>query len=178
MLVRRLYLLRHAKSSWDAPELADVNRPLAPRGRRDAEAMAGYMEQQGIVPALVLCSPARRARQTVKPLRKWLPEGAIVIDEKLYAAPAEQLHQRVREIPDGVQSAMLVAHEPGIRELALLLAGTGDAEARARMEEKFPTGALAALEVPADHWRSIASGDAELLWFVTPKSLRERVASA
>lgn len=174
MIVRRLYLLRHAKSSWDAPELADIDRPLAGRGRRDADAMSAYLQEQQIVPDLVLCSPARRARQTLKPLRRWLPERSIVIEDALYAAPADRLLRCVQEIDDATASAMLIAHEPGIRELALLLAGTGDQEQRARMEEKYPTCALAALAVSAHHWRSLAPGDADLRWFVTPKQLRNR----
>jgi phosphohistidine phosphatase len=171
--VRWLYLLRHAKSSWDTPDLADIDRPLAGRGRRDAEAMAAYLDRQNIVPALVLCSPARRTRQTLKPLRKGLAGSSIVFDDALYGASADQLLQRVQEVEDGVESAMLIAHEPGIRELGLLLAGKGDRAAHARLEEKFPTGALAALALPSEHWRAIAPGDAELCWFVRPRDLRD-----
>lgn len=173
--MRWLYLLRHAKSSWDAPELADIDRPLAGRGRRDADAMAAYLEEQHIVPDLVLCSPARRARQTLKPLRRWLPEDRIVIDEALYAASADDLLRVVREIDDGRTSALLIAHEPAIRDLALALAGSGEGEALARVNEKFPTAALAALALPSDHWRSAGPGAAELRWFLRPKQLRDRV---
>lgn len=171
MPVRWLYLLRHAKSSWDDPALADIDRPLAGRGRRDAKAMAAYLEQERIVPSLVLCSSARRTRQTLKPLKPLLTGSHIVIDEALYAASEDRLLRRVREIDDEAASAMLIAHEPGIRQLALLLAGTGEEEARARMEEKFPTGALAGLALSSDHWRSVAPGAGELRWFVTPKQL-------
>lgn len=173
MRVRWLYLLRHAKSSWDTPDLADIDRPLAGRGRRDAEAMAAYMHQQSIVPSLVLCSPSRRTRQTLKPFNRWLPGSSIVFDDALYAASAEELLRCVQEIDDRVRSAMLIAHEPGIRELGLLLAGKAEATARARMEEKFPTGALATLALPADSWRSIEPGVGELSSFVRPKDLRD-----
>lgn len=171
--VRWLYLLRHAKSSWDAPELADIDRPLAGRGRRDAEAMATYLHEQGIVPALVLCSPARRTRQTLKPLKRWLTGSRIEFEDGLYAASADRLLRSVHEIDDGVRSALLIAHEPGIRQLALLLAGGGDEEAMARVEEKFPTGALAGLALPSGRWAALAPGDAELRWFVRPKDLRD-----
>lgn len=173
MLVRWLYLLRHAKSSWDTPDLADIDRPLAGRGRRDAEAMAAYLHRQSIVPGLVLCSPARRTRQTLKPLKRWLSGSSIVFDDGLYAASADQLLARVQEIDDGVESALLIAHEPAIRELGLLLAGEGDQAARTRMEEKFPTGALAALALASDHWSSIRPADADLRWFVRPKDIRD-----
>lgn len=173
MLVRWLYLLRHAKSSWDAPELADVERPLAGRGRRDAEAMAAYLHEQGIVPALVLCSPARRARQTLKPLQQGLRGSRVVIEDGLYAASADRLLRSVHGIGDEVPSAMLIAHEPGIREVALLLAGRGEQKALARVREKFPTGSLAGLAISSEHWSALAPGDAELRWFVRPKDLRD-----
>lgn len=171
MPVRWLYLLRHAKSSWEAPPGADIERPLAGRGRRDAKAMAWYLHEQGVVPALVLCSPARRARQTLKPLQKWLTETRVVIDEALYGAPADRLLRRVRDIEEEVASVMVIAHEPGTRELALLLAGGGHDAVRRRVEEKFPTAALAALAVPGADWGSLGPGGAELRWFVTPKDL-------
>lgn len=173
MAVRWLYLLRHAKSSWDDPEADDIDRPLAPRGRRDAETMATYLHQHGIVPALVLCSPAQRTRETLKPLERWLAESRIVFDDGLYAASADLLLRTVQNIDDEVPSALLIAHEPGIRQLALLLAGGGDPDALTRVDEKFPTGALAALAVSSEHWATLASGDAELRWFVRPKDLRD-----
>jgi phosphohistidine phosphatase len=135
--------------------------------------MAAYLERQNIVPALVLCSPARRTRQTLKPLRKALPGSSVVFDDALYGASADQLLRRVQEVDDSVESALLIAHEPGIRELGLLLAGKGDRAARTRLEEKFPTGALAALALPSEHWGWIAPGDAELSWFVRPRDLRD-----
>jgi phosphohistidine phosphatase len=171
LVVRWLYLLRHAKSSWDTPELADIDRPLAGRGRHDAEAVAAHLHEQGIVPALVLCSPARRTRQTLKPLKQWITDSRIVFDDALYAAPADQLLSSVRGIDDEVASALLIDHEPGIRELALLLAESGEEKALARVQEKFPTGALAALTIPSDRWNTLEPGDAELHWFVTPKDL-------
>lgn len=171
--MRWLYLLRHAKSSWDAPELADIDRPLAGRGRRDAEAIATYLRDQEIVPALILCSPARRARQTLKPLKQRLSGSRVVIEDALYAASADRLLRRVREIEDEVPSALLIAHEPGIRQLALLLAPKGAGKALARVQEKFPTGAVAALAFSSEPWNALAPGDAELRWFVRPKELRD-----
>jgi phosphohistidine phosphatase len=110
----------------------------------------------------------------LKPLERWLSGSSIVFDDSLYAASADRLLHRVQEIDDSLPSALLIAHEPGIRELGLLLAGQGDATARAHMEEKFPTGALAVLALPSDRWRSIAPGEAELRQFVRPKDLRDR----
>lgn len=170
--MRWLYLLRHAKSSWDDPGLADIDRPLAPRGRRDAAAMAAYFEQERIVPAVVLCSSSKRTRQTLKPLRSGLAESRIVIDDALYGAPADRLLRSLRALDDEVPSALVIAHEPGIRELTLLLAGKGDDEALSRVEEKFPTGALAALALAAGGWDALAPDQAELRWFLTPSDLR------
>lgn len=169
--MRWLYLLRHAKSDWDEPGVEDIDRPLAARGRRDAGAMAGYLHDQGIVPAVVLCSSARRTRQTLKPLRQWLTGSRVIVDDALYGASADRLLRSVRAIEEEIPSALVIAHEPGIRQLTLLLAEGGDEAARARVETKFPTGALAALALADDDWSQVAPGAAELRWFVAPKDL-------
>jgi phosphohistidine phosphatase len=167
--MKRLYLLRHAKSSWDDPTLADHDRPLAPRGRRAAKAMAEHLRMEGIAPELVLCSPSARTRQTLTAIAPGLGENADVrIEEELYAASAAALLDVLYELPDEVGSVMLIAHNPGIQDLALSLAGGGPAVERAR--SKFPTAALATLELDGS-WRELAPGGAELVTFVRPKDL-------
>lgn len=170
--MRWLYLLRHAKSSWDDPELSDVDRPLAARGRRDADAMAAHLHNEGIVPEVVLCSSSKRTRQTLKPLRPFLGASRIVVDDALYGASADRLLRSVHALDDEVSSALVIAHAPGIRDLTLLLVGKGDEEALARVQEKFPTGALAALALESGGWAAIGPGKAGLRWFLTPKQLR------
>ena len=167
--MKRLYLLRHAKSSWDDPTLADHDRPLAPRGRRAAKVMAEHLGRKGISPELVLCSPSRRTRQTLKRLAPALGKGADVqINPALYAAPEADLLEVLHEVPDEVESVMLIGHNPGIQDLALSIAGAGSGIPRLR--SKFPTAALATLELDGS-WRELAPGSAELVSFVKPKQL-------
>jgi phosphohistidine phosphatase len=162
---KRLFLLRHAKSSWDDPGLADHDRPLAPRGVKAAKAMGGYLKRERIRPSLVLSSSARRTRETVERLA---PDGDVWIERELYAASDGELLKRLQRVPDTVDSVMLVGHNPGIQDLAVSLAG-GGAELE-RVERKFPTGALATLEFTGD-WRSLRPGSAKLVNFVRPKQL-------
>jgi phosphohistidine phosphatase len=167
--MKRLYLLRHAKSSWDDPTLADHDRPLAPRGRRAAKVMAEHLRRKGIAPELVLCSPARRTRQTLKRLAPGLGKDADVqIEPKLYAAPARDLLEVLHEVPDEVESVMLIGHNPGIQDLALSLASAGSEVPRLR--SNFPTAALATLEFDGG-WRELAPGSAALVSFLKPKEL-------
>lgn len=167
--MRRLFLLRHAKSSWDDPTLADIDRPLAPRGRRAAKAMAAHLRESETPPELVLCSPSRRTRQTLDRIAPSLGRGTVVrIEPELYEASAATLLKKLRELPDDVGSVMLIAHNPGTQDLALSLATT-DSESP-EMVRKFPTAALATME-PEVTWRDLAPGRAKLVSFVRPKDL-------
>jgi phosphohistidine phosphatase len=165
--MQTIYLLRHAKSSWADPTLADHERPLAKRGRRDGKRIAKHLHRAGIEPSLVLCSSAVRARDTLDLVRPALGDATVDIEDELYAASAERLLERLRDLPDDVDSVMLVGHNPGVQDLALVLASSG-AE-RPRLEAKFPTAALATLSVAKPSWRELAAGDAELTAFVIPK---------
>jgi phosphohistidine phosphatase len=166
--VKRLFLLRHAKSSWDDPRLDDRDRPLAPRGRRASELIAGHLRREGIAPSPVLCSSATRTRETLQRVIPALDASDVSIEDELYGASSEGLLQRLREVPGDLESVMLVGHQPAIQELALDLAGDG-AEL-ARLRGKFPTGALATLLFAGD-WSELAPGSAELVAYVKPKEL-------
>jgi phosphohistidine phosphatase len=164
--VKLLYLLRHAKSSWDEPGLADADRPLAPRGRRAARTVAEHVHEEGIAPSLVLCSSALRARQTLAALVGVLPAGVeIRIEDGLYAADADELLERLLAVPAETPSALVVGHNPGLHELALLLASAGAGL------ERFPTGALATLRLPAEDWRELRPHTGELAALVLPREL-------
>jgi phosphohistidine phosphatase len=167
--VKRLYLLRHAKSSWDDPTLGDRDRPLAPRGKRASEKMAKHLKSERIRPALVLCSSAQRTRQTLKRITPALGKPHIEVEDDLYAASAGELLARLRKVPDTVPSVLLIGHNPGLQDLALTLARDGPD--RARLEEKFPTGALAVLSVRRLTWSGLQPGDAELLACIAPRDL-------
>lgn len=165
-----LYLLRHAKSSWSDPTLPDEQRPLAPRGRRDAKRVAKHLAQLGIEPELVLCSSALRTRETLELVRPALgATTSVVLEAELYAAGADQLVERLHAVPDGVASVLLIGHNPGLQDLALRLASAG-AELT-RLEAKFPTAALATLALPKATWRELSQADAALAAFVVPKQL-------
>jgi phosphohistidine phosphatase len=169
--VRVVHLLRHAKSSWDDPLLADHERPLSPRGRRAAARIAAHLTREGIRPALVLCSSSRRTRQTLEPVAAALPDVPTHVEADLYGAGEESLLRRLRRLPDAAGSVLLVGHNPGLHDLALALAGAGDSETLARLRAKMPTGALATLASPAARWRDLRRGGAELVAFVVPREL-------
>lgn len=172
--MRTLYLLRHAKSSWEDASLRDHDRPLAPRGRRGAAAMARMMRDEGWSPELVLCSTAVRTRETWD-LMAPLLGGDVPVEyqRRLYGASAATLLDSVRELPDGIRRASILAHNPGIERLALALAGKGPSPDLERLERKFPTAAVAVLEADLAHWSGMAPGRCELVRFVRPKDLPE-----
>jgi phosphohistidine phosphatase len=167
--VKRLYLLRHAKSSWKGTSLPDRDRPLAARGRRAAKAIARHLREQGIEPELVLCSTARRARETLDRIEAALGTPTIRIESGLYGASADVLLERLRRVPDTVESVMLIGHNPGIQELAL---GLSRRSHKAReLEVKYPTAAIATLAVLAASWQELDRDTAELVALVRPRDL-------
>jgi phosphohistidine phosphatase len=159
--VKRLLLLRHAKSSWDEPALADHDRPLAPRGRRAAKLIGAHLRRENLRVCLVLCSSARRARETLDLVA---PSGEVRIERELYGASAAQLLDRARRISDEVDTAMVIGHNPGMQDFAVSLVH-GE-----RLAAKFPTGALATL-VWRGPWAALEPGHAELVTVVTPREL-------
>ena len=170
MARRTLLLLRHAKSSWDDPDLPDHERPLAPRGRRAAAALGARLAKRGPEIGRVLCSPSARTRETLSllDLSERIP---VRFEQKLYLGSAETLLSCIRRLPSGVRSALVIAHDPGLEHLARMLAPDGRPKALRRLAEGFTTGALAELRVPAEGWRALAPGAAFLERFVRPKDL-------
>jgi phosphohistidine phosphatase len=162
---KRLMLLRHAKSSWDDQALADHDRPLAARGRKGAKLIGEYLRREQVEVSLVLCSSARRARETLELVG---PDAVVLIEDELYGASADQLLERLRGVPDEVEVVMLIGHNPAIQDLAVALAA--GAGARGLAARKYPTGALATLTFTAP-WRALTQGSADLAAFVTPKAL-------
>ena len=167
--MRTLYLLRHAKSSWDDPDLEDAERPLADRGRRAAGLIGDYMRANAIEPELVICSPAVRARQTLDGLGDAVGAASVEIEPRLYDAHESDLLARVRRVDGEIDSVMLIGHNPSIERLALLLAAEGDLLDEVRA--KYPTGALATLVLDAGDWSEASAGEAELAGFVKPRDL-------
>jgi phosphohistidine phosphatase len=173
--VPSLHLLRHAKSAWDAPDLPDRDRPLAPRGRRAAAAMAAHLAGIPDPPTLVLCSPAVRARQTLDAVLARLAEPpSVEFEERLYGAGCEALLERLREVANGERSVLVVGHNPGLHELALQLIGGAVPDEFARLRSGYPTGALASFQLDVPQWREVSTGAARLLAFTVPRELGTR----
>ena len=156
-------LLRHAKSDW--PDVPDRDRPLAKRGRRDAPVIGRWLRDHGYLPEAVVCSAARRTRQTwelVAPALGGSP--SVTFEPRAYAASALTLLYLVRELPAGYRAALLVGHNPGIEELASSLAGNGE-------HLRFPTAAVAVFGFPGD-WADLTPGQARLLDHIKPADLK------
>jgi phosphohistidine phosphatase len=173
---RTLVVLRHAKSAWPE-DVPDHERPLAGRGRRDAPVMGRWLRTAGHVPDRVLCSTARRARETWELAQSALGASpAVSFDDRVYGASAAELLDLVRRAPRAAKTLLIVGHDPGIPELALMLAG--DAPGRGavpgstvdRMKEKFPTAAVAVLELTGN-WARLGPSAARLTSFVTPREV-------
>lgn len=168
--VRTIILLRHAKSSWSDPTLADIDRPLAPRGERASRSIAEYIRRKKIHPDLVLCSPSLRTRQTLGAIEPSLGKRSTVeVVPALYAASETELLEQLQALPHSIGSVMLIGHNPGLHDLARVLASRG-ADLR-QLEEKFPTGALATLVADNDSWAGLGLGSATLVDYVVPKQL-------
>ena len=169
---RQLLLLRHAKSAW--PDVADHERPLARRGRRDAPVAGGWLRAAGRVPDRVVCSTARRARETWQLAAAELDASpAVRFDQRVYGAAAGDLLDLAREIAPRTRTLLIVGHDPAMQELALSLASAraGDADALERARLKFPTAAIAVLEFTGA-WQELTSQQAQLTAFVVPRELR------
>lgn len=163
-----LVILRHAKSAWP-PGVPDRERPLGPRGLRDAPAAGRLLAQAALLPDLVLCSPARRTRQTWELAAAELPgQTPVRFAPRLYGADAEDLLDVVRDTPAEVARLILVGHNPGLQELILLLAGEAPTPELDRIETKFPTSAVAVLSCPAP-WSALAPATAMLTSFAIPR---------
>ncbi|HXP74078.1 MAG TPA: histidine phosphatase family protein [Stellaceae bacterium] len=167
-----LYLLRHAKSSWTDDKLDDHDRPLSKRGRRDAEAMARHLAAKVGTLDLVLSSTAARTRATLAPLLERLKPRRILLDRDLYLAPGSALLERLRDTDEGIGTALLIGHNPGLHELALLLADPESPVDLPPLSDKFPTGALASFRF-APAWRRLKPHAATLMAYVTPRDLSD-----
>jgi phosphohistidine phosphatase len=169
---RRLILLRHAKSAWP-DDVPDHERPLAGRGRRAAPAAGRWLRESGCVPDSVLCSTARRARETWQLAEKELQaRPPTTFEPRVYGGSAAELLHLARETASGIWTLMIVGHEPAMRDLTLDLASPqpgGEALDRARA--KFPTAAIAVLAFTGD-WPELGPGQAGLADFVAPGDVR------
>ena len=171
--MKTILLLRHAKSAWGEPGLPDHDRPLNSRGLKAAERMAEHLVTGAPRPDLILCSTATRTRQTLAALveRVESPASPIALEKGLYLASAETLLKRLRTLPGGLGTVLLIGHNDGLWHLAELLAGHGKASLLSSLRQKFPTAALATLEVDIDDWSKLEPGGATLVAYACPRDL-------
>jgi phosphohistidine phosphatase len=159
--MKTLFILRHAKSSWDDPDLADFDRPLNARGRAAAPFMGEFMANRGLVPDVILSSPAVRARKTAK-LAKHAGnlKAEIEHDERIYEASPQTLRQVAAEIDDKFVSAMIIGHNPGVEGFVRFLTGVA---------ERMPTAALAVIELDIYRWEEIDARTGTLRSLIRPR---------
>ncbi|MEU0672031.1 histidine phosphatase family protein [Streptomyces sp. NPDC006172] len=169
--LRRLVVLRHAKSAW--PEgTSDHDRPLAPRGLRDAPAAGRALAGAGRIPDLAVCSTAERARRTWElASAEWETPTPVRHDPRLYAADPDDLLEVARETPPEVGTLLLVGHNPGLEELILALAAEGVDDTLAQVRTKFPTSALAVLDWHGPTWQALTPHTARLTAFTVARGL-------
>jgi phosphohistidine phosphatase len=176
--MRRLMLLRHAKTESEAPTGRDQDRRLDERGRRDATDIGSWIGRHPPSPDIVLVSPAVRAQQTwnlaAEAMQDHAPQPQAETVAGLYGADPAQLLQMVRMASaTDPRQLMLVGHNPGMHELALALAGSGDADGRRALADNLPTSGLVVFDFAIDNWNDVGFRHGKLVLFLTPKSLRQ-----
>jgi len=170
--MRRLLLLRHAKSSWSEPGASDHERPLNRRGQEAAPRIGAYLARHGLIPDHVLCSTARRARETWDLVAAEAPAAPPpTFTERLYDASPRTLVDVFRHAEPAAKSLLVVAHNPGLQEAATALIASGDLEDRERLREKLPTGGLVVIDFAIPEWSKLHARSGRLERFVVPRML-------
>ena len=170
--MRRLLLLRHAKSSWSEPGASDHARPLNRRGQEAAPRIGAYLDRHKLVPDAVLCSTAKRTRETwelVSAAMRTAPEAAYV--DRLYNATPRTLLEVLRHADAAATSALVIGHNPGLQEVATDLIAAGDLDDRERLREKLPTGGLVVIDFAIADWSKLHPRSGRLERFVVPRML-------
>ncbi|MDT8368369.1 MAG: histidine phosphatase family protein [Longimicrobiales bacterium] len=169
--MRTLILLRHAKSSWNDDVLSDHDRPLAPRGRRDAPAVATRLRDLELLPDQVISSTAARTRETVALAAEALGSPPIDFDASLYLADPAEILRAIRETPPEVETLIVVGHNPGTHDIALALCDRGRSSDHLQLESGFPTAAAAVITFDLDRWSDVRPGIGSLVHFIRPRDL-------
>lgn len=173
--MRRLMLLRHAKSDWAAPGMYDHERPLAARGRADAPRIGRYMLQHHLRPDHVIVSTAERTRETWSLVAgAWSDAPRTIFDPRIYEASPADILRAIADAPASVRTLLVIGHNPGLQETALLLAGSGRLAERRALAQKFPTAALAVIAFDAPDWAALSPGSGRLTQLVTPRAITPR----
>lgn len=175
---RLLLLLRHAKSAWDDHRLADIDRPLAPRGLRAAQLIAEAIEERGLRPDRILCSPALRTRETLATLVSHLGDDDLQVEitDALYEPHAGDYREVIAEHGDQAKTLLVIGHNPAIHATAILVCGSGNPEIGAEIAAKFPTAALAVIDFSEPDWSRLKAGSGTPVAFITAKALAKGTA--
>ena len=172
--MKTLILMRHAKSSWAEPGMGDHDRQLNKRGRLAAPVMADWLDQQGLRPDHVLCSSARRTRETMELMREAVPSlPQPDAFETLYHAGPGALKQHLKRLPRDCDCALLIGHEPGLSTFLRAFGGSTAAPDCRRAYDHLPTAAMAVLEADIGDWGELGADGTEFVAFVTPRELME-----
>lgn len=170
--MKTLTLLRHAKSTWDDPVARDFDRPLNPRGRRAAQRVGREIRAQALGFDKALASPAVRVIETLEEVGRGYGEALQpTYDQRLYLASADALLDLVQAVDDQVNRLLIVAHNPGLERLVLLLTEPGSGKLREEAEIKYPTATLAEIGLPVERWSEVAEGCGTLTRFIRPRDL-------
>ena len=168
----RLYLLRHAKSSWSDPSRHDYDRPLNKRGKKDAPKVAKAMTERGYHPDRILCSSSQRTKETLAGVIPSLTgEVSLHLLEALYEGNAPDYLVLLRDHAKDSKNLMIVGHNTGLQEIALRLISTGDLQTIAGLEQKFPTAALAVIDFTCDSWQEVSANSGHLVDIIKPRDL-------
>ena len=171
--MRTLMLLRHAKAVVADGKIRDHDRPLAPRGQRDAPKIGAYMGRHRLIPDRALVSPSKRTRQTWELVAPALGgRMTATFEERLYDASPSGVMDVIQETGKACPILMVIAHNPSLHRVAVGLIATGDLEAREQLREGLPTSGLVTIEFPFDDWGKLHAQAGRLTHFVTPDLLK------
>jgi phosphohistidine phosphatase len=176
--MKRLIILRHAKSGWDVPVARDYDRPINDRGQRASVAMGEYVKQTGLQIDSIVASPAIRVSET---LDLFVPAAGLTLethwDRRIYLASSASLIEVLHDIPDHADNVMMAGHNPGLEDLILeLVPDDGTSAARDIVEDQFPTAAIAVLDIPVDRWTDVGKPVAALTTLTRPRDIDPSLA--
>ncbi|MBX9695875.1 MAG: histidine phosphatase family protein [Cyanobacteria bacterium] len=162
--MKHLFLLRHAKSSWDDLDLSDFDRPLNNRGEKAAPRIGKEMKKRAVTPDLILCSPSRRTKETLNLVVESaeLVSAPVSFCDEIYEASVKDLLRVLHKQNKSHGSILMIGHNPGMESLLLDLTGEF---------EHFPTAALASIDIEVDSWKDLSRGVGQLKWILRPKEL-------
>ncbi len=170
--MKKVILLRHAKSSWDEAATEDHDRPLNKRGRASAPLISRWLSQRRHLPDVVLCSSSARTCETVSRMRSATPDlPEPVVERELYHASPSAMRDRLAKLPCDCDTVMLVGHNPGLGSLVRKMADGRENRRCRRAYEHFPTGAAAVLELDLDDWSKIGFSQGRFVDFAVPREL-------